>query len=161
MTRKMVPKAPFCDRNILMEQIDFHFNVAQRTINACRLIKKVRSMGLTVAVWSSNEVLLRRAYDDLWRFEDLTFIAHAWAGSAFESEAPVVFASDITRLKPADVIILLDEMVPPNWEAALAPFSRVVDIVSTNQTELMNSRARYKIYKTAGVTLNAYDRKAG
>ena len=81
-----------------MQQIDFHFNVAQRTIYACRLIKKVRKMGLTVAVWSSNEVLLRRAYDDLWRFEDLTFIAHAWAGSAFEADAPVVFASDITLL---------------------------------------------------------------
>lgn len=37
-----------------MQQIDFHFNVAQRTIYACRLIKKVRKMGLTVAVWSGN-----------------------------------------------------------------------------------------------------------
>ena len=134
-----------------MQQIDFHFNVAQRTIYACRLIKKVRKMGLTVAVWSGNEVLLRRAYDDLWRFEDL----------AFEADAPVIFASDITQLKPSDVIILLDESVPPDWQHTLAPFNRVVDIVSTNQTELLNSRARYRLYKTAGVTLNAYDRSAG
>lgn len=144
-----------------MQKIDFHFNVAQRTLYACRLIKKVRAMGLTVTVWSSNEVLLRRAYDDLWRFEDLTFIAHAWAGSAFEADAPVVFASDITKLKAADVIILLDETVPPDWQKVLAPFDRVVDIVSTSPTELTNSRARYRLYKTAGVTLNAYDRKAG
>lgn len=144
-----------------MQKIDFHFNVAQRTLYACRLIKKVRAMGMTVAVWSSNEVLLRRAYDDLWRFEDLTFIAHAWAGSAFEADAPVVFASDITKLKAADVIILLDETVPPDWQKVLAPFDRVVDIVSTSPTELTNSRARYRLYKTAGVTLNAYDRKAG
>lgn len=144
-----------------MHKIDFHFNVAQRTLYACRLIKKVRAMGLTVAVWSSNEVLLRRAYDDLWRFEDLTFIAHAWAGSAFEADALVVFASDITKLKAADVIILLDETVPPDWQKVLAPFDRVVDIVSTSPTELTNSRARYRLYKTAGVTLNAYDRKAG
>ncbi len=142
-----------------MQQIDFHFNVAQRTLYACCLIKTVRGMGLTVAVWGSNEILLRRAYDDLWRFEDLAFIAHAWAGSAFENEAPVVFSTDITALKPADVIILLDEAVPPDWQKTLAPFARVVDIVSTNQTELMNSRARYKIYKASGVTLKAYDRK--
>ena len=89
-----------------MQQIDFHFNVAQRTIYASRLIKKARKMGLTVAVWSSNEVLLRRAYDDLWRFEDLTFIAHAWAGSAFEADAPVIFASDFltTRCRPTGSI---------------------------------------------------------
>ena len=144
-----------------MKQIDFHFNVAQRTLYACHLIKKVRGMGLTVVVWGSNESLLRRAYEDLWRFEDLTFIPHAWAGSAFEAEAPVVFASDIRRLKAADVIILLDEQVPPDWQTTLEPFGRVVDIVSTDPTELMHSRARYKIYKSAGVTLNAYDRKAG
>lgn len=73
----------------------------------------------------------------------------------------MIFASDITQLKPSDVIILLDESVPPDWQHTLAPFNRVVDIVSTNQTELLNSRARYRLYKTAGVTLNAYDRSAG
>ena len=72
-----------------MQQIDFHFNVAQRTIYACRLIKKVRKMGLTVAVWSSNEVLLRRANDDLMRIEDMNYIAHARAGSAYEADQPV------------------------------------------------------------------------
>ena len=51
--------------------------------------------------------------------------------------------------------------MPPDWQHTLAPFNRVVDIVSTNQTELLNSRARYRLYKTAGVTLNAYDRSAG
>ena len=144
-----------------MQQIDFHFNVAKRSLYACRLIKKVRRMGLTVAVWSSDINDLRRTYDDLWRFEDLTFIPHAWAGSAFADDAPVLFSEDIHALKPADVIVLLDEMVPPDWQNTLAPFKRVVDIVSTDPTELQHSRARWRLYKAAGVTLNAYDRKAG
>lgn len=29
-----------------MEQIDFHFGVANRSLYACRLIKKVQGMGL-------------------------------------------------------------------------------------------------------------------
>ena len=41
-----------------MQQIDFHFNVAQRTIYACRLIKKVRKMGLTVAARLRRSVAL-------------------------------------------------------------------------------------------------------
>ena len=61
-----------------MEQIDFHFGVANRTVYVAKLIKKVQKMGLSVAVWGRDDILMKRAYDDLWRFEDLTFIAHCW-----------------------------------------------------------------------------------
>ena len=143
-----------------MQQIDFHFNVEHRTLYVCRLIKKVRGMGLRVVVWSSDETLLKRAYDDLWRFEDTTFIAHAWAGSPYEVKAPVVFGTELAKLKNADVAVLLDECVPPDWAVQLARFDRVVDIVSTDPAELERSRERYRIYHRAGVELKAYDRKA-
>ena len=68
-----------------MQQIDFHFNVANRSLYACRLLKKVTGMGLKATVWSTNQAFLSRVYDDLWRFEDLTFIPHAWAGSMWEA----------------------------------------------------------------------------
>lgn len=141
-----------------MQQIDFHFNVKNRALYACRLIKKVRGMGKTVAVWGSDEIFMNRVYADLWRFEDMTVIPHAWAGSDFETDAPVIFATDINKLKPADVLVLLDEAVPENWQQAFASFDRVVDIVSTKPEELQHSRARYRLYHTAGVELKAYDR---
>lgn len=141
-----------------MQQIDFHFNVKNRALYACRLIKKVRGMGKTVAVWGSDEIFMNRVYADLWRFEDMTVIPHAWAGSDFETDAPVIFATDINKLKPADVLVLLDEAVPENWQQAFASFDRVVDIVSTKPEELQHSRARYRLYHTAGVALKAYDR---
>lgn len=101
---------------------------------------------------------MKRVFADLWRFEDMTVIPHAWAGSEFEADAPVVFATDITKLKPADVLVLLDEAVPENWQQAFVSFDRVVDIVSTNPEELQHSRARFRLYRTAGVELKAYDR---
>ncbi len=141
-----------------MKQIDFHFNVVNRTLYACHLIKKVHGMGLKVAVWGMNKMLMKRAYDDLWRFEDLTFIADAWAGSSFEEDAPVVFAQDIAQLKSSDVLVLLDDAVPTNWQQEFARFDRVVDIVSTDPRELQCSRDRFRIYKAAGIELKAYDR---
>lgn len=74
-----------------MKQLDFHYNVMRRTIYACKLVKKVTGLGLTAALWSRDEAFLKTVYDDLWRFEDMAFIAHAWAGSATQSESPVVF----------------------------------------------------------------------
>lgn len=144
-----------------MQQIDFHFNVANRSLYACRLLKKVTGMGLTSAVWSSSESFLSCVYDDLWRFEDLTFIAHAWAGSQWEAQAPVVFSTDIHALGARSVIVLLDENVPDNWQHELERFERVIDIVSTNPTELQNSRQRYRVYHAAGIALKAYDRSKG
>lgn len=144
-----------------MQQIDFHFNVANRSLYACRLLKKVTGMGLKATVWSTNQAFLSRVYDDLWRFEDLTFIPHAWAGSMWEAEAAVVFADHIEGLPTRDVIVLLDEDVPHDWEQQLARFERVIDIVSTNPEELQHSRQRYRIYHAAGITLKAYDRSKG
>jgi len=143
-----------------MKQIDFHFNVNDRSIYACRLVKKVTGMGLRVALWSSDHTFLTRVYEDLWRFEDLTFIAHAWAGTDYEKACSVCFGDQLEALPSSDVLVLLDEAVPADWQKAFSRFDRVVDIVGRNETELQHSRARYRIYKASGVELKAYDRSA-
>ena len=141
-----------------MKQIDFHYNVMRRTIYACKLVKKVTGLGLTAALWSRDEAFLKTVYDDLWRFEDMAFIAHAWAGSATQSESPVVFSTDIASLTGHDVLVLLDDNVPDNWREVFDGFDRVVDIVGKSPEELTASRARYRLYKASGVPLKDYDR---
>lgn len=141
-----------------MKQIDFHYNVMRRTIYACKLVKKVTGLGLTAALWSRDEAFLKTVYDDLWRFEDMAFIAHAWAGSPTQSESSVVFSTDIASLTGRDVLVLLDDNVPDNWREVFDGFDRVVDIVGKSPEELTASRARYRLYKASGVPLKAYDR---
>lgn len=141
-----------------MKQIDFHYNVMRRTIYACKLVKKVTGLGLTAALWSRDEAFLKTVYDDLWRFEDMAFIAHAWAGSPTQSESSVVFSTDIASLTGRDVLVLLDDNVPDNWREVFDGFDRVVDIVGKSPEELTASRARYRLYKASGVPLKTYDR---
>ena len=129
-----------------MKQIDFHYNVMRRTIYACKLVKKVTGLGLTAALWSRDEAFLKTVYDDLWRFEDMAFIAHAWAGSPTQSESSVVFSTDIASLTGRDVLVLLDDNVPDNWREVFDGFDRVVDIVGKSPEELTASRARYRLY---------------
>ncbi len=141
-----------------MNQIDFHYHVANRSIYACKLVKKVSAMGKSVALFSSNADFLQLVYDDLWRFEDMTFIPHAWADSEFARDTNVLFTTDLTKLKGQDVLILLDDNVPENWSETFEKFDRIVDIVGTSEEELQTSRARFRLYKSSGVTLMAYDR---
>lgn len=138
--------------------MDFHFGVPNRSLYACKLIKKVTGMGLSVAVWSSDIAVLTRTYDDLWRFEDMTFIAHAWADTEYAADCSVVFSGDMASLPASDVIVLLDEAVPPGWQEGLSRFKRAVDIVDRHPELTQNARERYKIYRSSGVSLKAYDR---
>ncbi len=141
-----------------MKQIDFHYHVANRSLYACKLVKKVTAMKMSVALFSSNEQFLKMVYDDLWRFEDMTFIPHAWVDSEYARDTIVLFTTDLAKLKSSDVLILLDDNVPENWKASFERFDRVVDIVGTSEEELQSSRARFRLYKASGVTLKAYDR---
>lgn len=141
-----------------MKQIDFHYHVANRSLYACKLVKKVTAMKMSVALYSSNEEFLKMVYDDLWRFEDMTFIPHAWVDSEYARDTIVLFTTDLAKLKSSDVLILLDDNVPENWKASFERFDRIVDIVGTSEEELQSSRARFRLYKASGVTLKAYDR---
>ena len=141
-----------------MKQIDFHYHVPNRSLYACKLVKKVTGLQMSVVLFSSNVDFLKLVYDDLWRFEDMTFISHAWADSEYARDTNVLFATDLKKIKPHDVLILLDDNVPEDWMQSFEKFNRIVDIVGTSEAELQTSRARFRLYKASGVALKAYDR---
>ena len=74
------------------------------------------------------------------------------------AETPICWSTDLKALS-GDVLLLLDDELPADWEAEFGRFDRIIDVVSTEPTELERSRARYRAYKAAGVELAAYDRK--
>ncbi|MCG5031342.1 DNA polymerase III subunit chi [Mesosutterella sp. OilRF-GAM-744-9] len=140
-----------------MQQIDFHFNVGSRLQYACLFVRKVWKMGKSVAVWSSDSARLADFNRRLWAFDDLSFVPHAMAGSQDAQEARVVLSEDPSRLPDSDVLLLLDESVPPDFEQLFRRFDRVVDIVSSVPEETAAARARYKIYRKLNCPLKAYD----
>ncbi len=141
-----------------MQKIDFHYNVPHRLRYACLVARTVYRRGLTLAIWSADERKLRELNSLLWRFDDLAFLPHVPANSPLASETPIVFSSQLEELN-ADVLLLLDDNLPPAWETCFDRFSRIIDVVSTDPQELQASRARFRAYRAAGVELAAYDRK--
>ena len=140
-----------------MQQIDFHFNVGNRLQYACRFVKKVWKMGRSIAVWSSDPARLADFDRRLWAFEDLAFIPHAMAGGEDAEEARVILGADAAALPGSDVLLLLDEQTPPQFEQLFERFDRVVDIVSSIPEETAAARLRYKAYLSRKYPLKAYD----
>lgn len=150
--------APCAIMNADMQKIDFHYNVANRLAYACRVARTVYKRGLTLAVWTSDERRLRELDSLLWRFDDLAFLPHVRAESPLAAETPIRLSSNLAALQ-GDVLLLLDDFLPPDWKTDFERFERIIDVVSTEPAELEQSRSRYRAYKAAGVTLAAYDRR--
>ena len=142
----------------LMKKIDFHYNVPNRLRYACLVARTVLRRGLTLAVWSSDERRLRELDSLLWRFDDLAFLPHVRADSRLAAETPILWSNDLGALR-GDVLLLLDDFLPQDWQANFDRFERIIDVVSTVPEELELSRSRYRAYRAAGVELAAYDRR--
>lgn len=141
-----------------MQKIDFHFNVSDRLRYACLVARTVLRRGLTLALWSSDEKRIRDLDALLWRFNDLAFLPHVYSSSPLAGETPILISTDLSTLN-GDVLLLLDDHLPPTWQTDFARFNRIIDVVSTNPQELALSRDRYRAYRAAGVELAAYDRR--
>lgn len=141
-----------------MQKIDFHYNVPNRLSYAALVARTVHKRGLSLALWSSDRERLKRLDDLLWRFDDLAFLPHAEAGSPLAAETPIVWSTDLSKLS-GDVLLLLDDHLPPAWKDDFERFTRIIDVVSTEPQELQLSRERYRAYRAAGVELAAYDRR--
>lgn len=102
---------------------------------------------------------LRELDSLLWRFDDLAFLPHVGAASPLAAETPIRLSSRLEELE-GDVLLLLDDQLPPEWQERLERFNRIIDVVSTKPDELQASRSRYRAYKAAGVDLAAYDRRS-
>ncbi|WP_337493882.1 DNA polymerase III subunit chi [Sutterella wadsworthensis] len=141
-----------------MQKIDFHFNVPSRLRYACLVARTVYKRGLTLAMWSSETKKLTELDELLWRFDDLAFLPHVFADDRHAAETPIILSTQLPQLT-GDVLVLLDDALPTDWQKEFGRFSRIIDVVSTEPTELKLSRDRWRAYKAAGVELAAYDRR--
>lgn len=141
-----------------MQKIDFHYNVPNRLRYACLVARTVYRRGLKLAIWSADERRLRELNSLLWRFDDLAFLPHVHADSPLAKETPILLSPRLESLD-GDVLLLLDDNLPPEWEQRFDRFSRIIDVVSTDPIELQASRNRFRAYRAAGVELAAYDRR--
>ena len=113
-----------------MQKIDFHFNVPNRLRYACLVARTVYKRGLTLAMWSSDAGKLAQLDGLLWQFDDLAFLPHVYAESPNAAETPILLSTNLSALS-SDVLVLLDDALPADWQTEFGRFSRIIDVVST------------------------------
>ncbi|CAB3682205.1 DNA polymerase III subunit chi [Trinickia soli] len=138
-----------------MTRVDFHTNVGDALLYACRLARKAYQAGQPLVVVADHARL--RAFDErLWTFSPLDFLPHCMAESELAARTPIVLATDVEQAPHHQVLLNLAPVVP----AQFARFERLLEVVGNSDDELAAGRERYRFYRDRGYPLNNYKQGA-
>jgi len=134
-----------------MTRIDFHSNVGDSLLYACRLIRKAYQANQPTIVLAEPARL--KAFDEqLWTFSPLDFVPHCMAGTPLAAQTPIVLTSTLDDVPHHQVLLNLGAAVP----AQFARFERLLEVVGNAHEELVAGRERYRFYRDRGYALNNY-----
>jgi DNA polymerase III subunit chi len=137
-----------------MTEIAFHFNVADKFLYACRLLRKAYMTGAQVAVTAEPEVL-GELDQLLWSFSATEFVPHCRTDSG---AGQLASRSVLLLESPADcphhgVLVNLGLQVPVEFER----FERFIEVVTQGSDERLAARARWKHYADRGYSMQRHD----
>lgn len=139
-------------------RIDFHFNVEDRLQYACRVVRKARAADKSVLAYAREPARLARFDAALWIFSALDFVPHVYVDSPLAARTPVLLSLDAALETPVrDVFLNLDDDVPPRFDALLARYERLIEVVSREDADRARARARFKSYRAAGIEPNKFE----
>jgi DNA polymerase-3 subunit chi len=137
-----------------MTEIAFHFNVANKLLYGCRLLRKVYSSGASVVV-TAEPALLTELDQLLWRFSATDFVPHGrlGAGEPSPAEAPVLLAESLKACTGYSILVNLGQTVPLEFER----FERLIEVVSQGEEDRLAARSRWKHYTDRGYAMKRHD----
>ena len=138
-----------------MTRIEFHFNAPDRLTYTCRLLRKVQASQLRAGVVGAQP-FLGHLDQALWTFSAADFIPHALVGAGLppaDASCAVLLADSVAALGTVDVLVNLGEAVPAGFEAV----PRLIEIVTADDLDRANARARWKQYTQLGYELIRHD----
>lgn len=141
-----------------MTEVQFHFNVPDRLLYACRLLRKALRSGASGVAVSAPVAMLTRLDRALWTFDPQEFIPHVLVrrGALVPTRlkrTPIWLVEQAEQGAHHPVLVHLGE----DPAVAFESFSRLVEIVSRDAVERETARRRWKHYAGRGYALQRFD----
>lgn len=137
-----------------MTRIDFHSNVPDKIAYACRLTRKARAANCQVVLLVKDRQDLMALDQALWTFSELEFLPHVIAGDPLAPSTPIILTDrDDAELPHHHVLVNLSAGTPAHF----ARFERMFEIVSSDDADKAEGRARYRFYQQRGYPLTHFE----
>lgn len=137
-----------------MTEVAFHFNVLDRTLHLCRLLRKVVGSGKRALVLLPTEHMAQ-VNQTLWAFSQEDFIAHASVQDALsvQQRSAVLLADAPVDPGHTQVLINTRPEMPQGFEL----FERVLELVGTQDEDKASARQRWRSYSQQGYAIQQHD----
>lgn len=138
-----------------MTRVDFHSNVPDPLLHACKLVRKAVNAGSKVVCFSGNPQRLSDFDKALWSFAPTEFIAHVMVKDPLASQTAVLLSDGQTEppLTHHAVLVNLDTVTPPFFSR----FERLIEIVGRDEGDKVAARERFRFYRDRGYALQHHD----
>lgn len=141
-----------------MTRVDFAFDADHRVAQAARSILRHVARGSRLFVYCDDPDRMKQIDQALWTASDTAFVPHEPLIEGSAEELPVFLVDQAAwplvadRVNESDWLVNLDDQCPP--EPTL--FARVLEIVSSDQTDRQEARERWRQYQAMGLDLHAH-----
>lgn len=138
-----------------MTELAFHFGAPDKLAYACRLLRKAVASGArVVAVVDTDSIA--RLDADLWSLGPTEFLPHC-RGATNESvskHSPLVLLDPTRQIADLrGILVNLSDSIPQGFDR----FDRVIEVVSTDETDRNLARARWRHYTDRGYQITRHD----
>jgi DNA polymerase-3 subunit chi len=133
----------------MTERVDFYVlkssTAKQRWTFACRLTEKAYLRDLKVVLLSETAADAEVIDELLWTFNERSFVPHDVHGDrpSFDAAIPVKLTADLDTIDAADLLVNLSGRLPSRLER----FSRIAEIIDTDDERRRLGRERFKAYR--------------
>lgn len=142
-----------------MTEVSFYTGVPDRVDYACRLLRKAVLQAAKVTVCGPASQL-DRLDKRLWAFEATEFVPHLrWSATQGRvltpamQDTPVWLVEDIHSSPHHEVLLNLGDEQVPGFET----FARVLEVVSTAESDASAGRERFKLYRAQGLSVKHHE----
>ena len=136
-----------------MTQVDFHINIDDKILHACKVVRKALNAGKKVVCFSTNTRVLQQLDESLWSFSATDFLPHVFADTPEAKHTPILLTHDGQGIDHHEVLLNLDL----NWPPFFSRFERLIELVGLDETDKTEGRTRFKFYRDRGYPLNLHD----
>jgi DNA polymerase-3 subunit chi len=124
----------------------------QRLAIAYRLVNQAVQRQLNIHIHTDCEETSLKLNDYLWTKEDSSFIPHSVTSNNENNHQEITISHEFEPITNCDYLINLSNQRP----AFFSRFSKVAEILDTNEEILTAGRKRYSFYRDRGYTLGYY-----
>jgi DNA polymerase III subunit chi len=136
-----------------MTRVEFLHSAPDRIQAAAQWLQQAWARRQAVLVYVPDAEAAARLDRVLWTQPQLSFLPHCRADSPLAAETPILLTDRLDAPPQENCLLNLSNELPPTFSR----FEQVIEIVSTDDTDKLPARERFKFYRERGYPLDSHD----